>query len=286
MNRLYKKSIKISIVMPSYNQGIYIDSAIKSILNQKYPDLELIIIDNLSIDNTNTVLKKYDEKLTIIREKDRGQTNAINKGFRVAKGEILAYLNSDDLYAQNTLKIVSDYFEKHTKAKIVYGKGGFIDKKGKFIGYYKTQFPTLDNLFKECVISQPTVFMRKEVYEQIGPFDENLKYAMDYDYWIRVAKKFKFNFIDSVLASTRLHSESKTSQKAQVFSEILKVLKKNYGKVSDEAIFNYAYAVELNPKLKIGKALNQYLRYMQLPTVCGLKHFGILFRQVFLKKTT
>lgn len=286
MSKLYKTNLTISIVIPSYNQGQYIEAAIKSVINQPYQNVELIVVDNLSTDNTLKILNKYKNKITFIREKDFGQTNAINKGYKAATGKIISYLNSDDLLEPKALGHVADYFVHNPKTKIIYGKGKFIDIKGKFLGYYKTQLPTLKSLFKECVISQPTVFMRKELYDEVGTFDESLNYAMDYDYWIRVAKKYRFMFIDETLAVTRLHPKTKTAQKEKVFLEILSVLKKNYGKVSDEAIFNYVYVTNKNAKSRFMSAINKFIAYQQLPSLVGLKHFGILVKQILFKKTS
>lgn len=274
----------LSIIIPSFNQAQFIEETLKSVLNQNYKNKEIIVVDNLSTDDTPKILKKYQEKIKVIREEDNGQSEAINKGFRMSRGDILAYLNSDDLYEKETLRIVADFFKENKKAKIVYGVGKFIDEKGKFLGYYNTREPTLENLFKECVVSQPTVFMRKEVYQDIGPFDENLHFAMDYDYWIRVAKKYQFYFINKPLASTRLHQKSKTAQSENVFEEILKVIKKNYGRLSDEAIFNYAYVKEKDYLRRILQAIKLYFKYNQLPTLKGLKYFGILFKSFLFKK--
>lgn len=280
--------MQFSIITPSLNQSQFIEETLKSVASQTYKNYEHIIIDGGSTDNTIKILKKYKkiypDKITWISEKDKGQTEAINKGFKMAKGEILAYLNSDDIYAKDTLKIVADFFKKNPQAKIFYGKGGFIDENGNFLGYYKTQSPTLENLFKECVISQPSVFMKRELYEEIGSFDESLNYAMDYDYWIRIAKKYQFYFIDKVLSYTRLHKNTKTNQSEKVFKEILKVLKKNYGKVSDEAVFNYAYVKSKNNFGKIKEALKIYFKYQQFPRIVGLRHFGILVKGLFSSK--
>lgn len=272
--------------MPSFNQGEFIEKAILSILSQDYKVKELIIVDNQSTDKTNDILLKYSKQITVLQEKDNGQTEAINKGLKTAKGDILAYLNSDDIYEKNTFKIVDDYFIKHPNVKIVYGVGRFIDEKGKFAGYYKTKSPTLENLFKECVISQPTVFMRREIYETIGPLDENLDYTMDYDYWIKVAKKYKFSFINKPLASTRLHKNSKTSsQSEKVFKEILAVLKNNFGKVSDEAVFNYSYIAGRTALKKIKQAISIYIKYCQFPKKVGQKHILILIKSIFKKRS-
>jgi len=277
--------IYFSIITPSLNQSQYLEKTIKSIQRQTYKNFEHIVVDGGSTDGTIEILKKYSNKIKWISEKDKGQTNAINKGLKMAKGEIVAYLNSDDLYEKDTLETVVNFFSKNSKAMIVYGKAKFIDEKGRFLGYYETQEPTLKNLFKECVISQPTVFFRKKLLEEIGYFDESLNYVMDYDYWIRVAKKYRFYFIDKVLAATRLHKDTKTSKdKIKVFEEILKVLKKNYGKVSDEAVFNYVYLLDDNPKGIIKEAIKIYKKYHQMPGLVGIRYFFIFLKQAFLKK--
>ncbi len=274
--------MKISIVVLSYNQGQFIEETLKSIFNQSYKNYQVIVIDGRSQDKTIKILKKYQkkypEKLTWISEKDKGQTEAINKGLKLAKGDILTYLNSDDLYEKNTLAEAVDFFKKNPQAKIIYGQGKFINEKGRYLGNYKTQHPDFNSLFKECVISQPTVFFKKEAYKKIGEFDENFNYAMDYDYWIRVAKKYQFYYAEKVIAYTRLHKNSKTSQSEQVFKEILKVLKKNYGKVSDQAIFNYVYVKEKDIWKKFLLAIKLYFQYKQLPGFFGLKIFLILLK--------
>jgi len=285
-----------SVVIPSYNQGNFIGSAINSFFIQKYDQKELIIVDNMSTDNSVSILKKNIKKARIVREKDKGQTNAINKGLNLSKGDILAYLNSDDVYDNDTFKAVYDYFVNNPNTKIVYGIGNFINEHGGLIGYYKSKSPTLNNLFSECVISQPTVFMKREVYEKIGEFDESLNYAMDYDYWIRVAKIYKFGFINKLLASTRIHSQTKTfKEQKNVFNEVLISQKKNYGTVSDVGIFNYAYAVAASQTkrnnfiqilifivIATWNATERYLKYGKIPGIEGLKHYIYLFRSVFV----
>ncbi|MFZ6034774.1 MAG: glycosyltransferase family 2 protein [Patescibacteria group bacterium] len=274
-----------SIIIPSYQQGNYIEQTLKSVLNQDYPNKEVIVVDNLSTDGTLEVLKKYKNRINVIREKDGGQTSAINKGIKISKGDILAYLASDDVYEKNTLNMVVDYFTTHPEAEIVYGKGRFIDEKGKDLGLYDTMSPTTENLYIECVLSQPAVFISRKAFEKIGVFDERLNYAMDYDYWIRAAiSNLKFGFIDKILADTRLHKESKTvSQKRKMFEEILLVLKKNYHRVSDQAIFNYAYVLGNKPLERMAYAFKAYAKYKQIPKLTGLRHLAILVKATLKK---
>lgn len=235
-----KNIFKISIIIPSYNQRCFIEKTIKSVLDQKYIDVEIIVIDGGSRDGTVEILKKYGDKIKWISEKDNGQTEAINKGMRMAIGEIMAYLNSDDTYETDTLNVVSKYFEENPTAMIIHGKGRHIDENDKYINDYPTEKVDKNILKTKCPICQPTVFWRRELWEKIGDFDEKLNYAMDYQYWLRVAEKYNFDFVDEYLANTRLHEETKTlSQKEKVAKEIIMVHKNLFGKVDDRWILNY-----------------------------------------------
>ena len=128
-----RKGPLVSIVTPSYNHGRYIEETIQSVLNQDYPNLEYLVIDGGSSDNTVEILKKYEGRLTWISEKDRGQADAINKGFRMANGEILAWLNSDDTYLPGAVQHSVRYLEAHSEVAMLYGEGYHIDAEGEFI---------------------------------------------------------------------------------------------------------------------------------------------------------
>lgn len=232
--------MKFSVVIPSFNQGKFIERTIESVLGQKYKDVEIIVVDGGSTDGTVEILKKYGDKIKWVSKKDNGQTEAINKGMKMATGEIMAYLNSDDTYEKDTLNTVANYFEKNTGAMIVYGKGRHIDGNDKYINDYPTEKVDVNVLKIKCPVCQPTVFWRRKLWEDVGDFNEKLNYAMDYQYWLRVAEKYDFYFIDEYLANTRLHEETKTlSQKETVAEEIIEVHKNLFGKVDDGWILNY-----------------------------------------------
>lgn len=232
--------MKISIVVPSYNQSKFIGRTIDSVLDQKYKEVEVIVVDGGSRDGTVEILKKYGDKIKWISEKDKGQTEAINKGMKMATGTIMAYLNSDDTYEPDALDKVAEYFDKNPKVMIVYGKGRHIDENDKYINDYPTEKVNRNILRTKCPICQPTVFWRRELWEKIGDFDEKLNYAMDYQYWLRVVEKYDFYFIGEYLANTRLHEETKTlSQKEKVAEEIINVHKNLFGRVDDRWILNY-----------------------------------------------
>lgn len=231
----------ISIITPSYNQGKFIERTIKSVLNQNYPNLEYIVMDGGSTDGTLDVLKKYENKITWVSEPDNGQTHAINKGFKIAKGDILAYLNSDDTYEVGTLKKIANYFKKHPRVAFLYGKGRIIDENDKELGFYQSKTTDHNSLAEHCPISQPTTFWRRKVYEEIGEFNEEYQFTMDYEYWIRVSKKFKLHYLkNTTLANARVHQDAKTSSfYTKLHLDAIKVVKAHYGKVHFEWITNY-----------------------------------------------
>ncbi len=219
---------KISIVIPSYNQGIFIEETIRSILDQNYPNLELIVMDGGSTDQTVSILKKYSSRISWRSEKDKGQTDAINKGMATATGEILAYLNSDDAYLPNTLFTVAEYFQSHVEAKWLTGDYFIIDAQGKKIQSYVANYkrllrafcPTFAVLSVANYIIQPSTFWRSGVQEEIGPFDESLRYCMDFDYWMRLIQKYPLHVLEQHFSLFRIHGLSKGgSQYVKQFAE-------------------------------------------------------------------
>ena len=210
---------KISIITPSLNQGAFIEETILSVLTQQYENLEYIIVDGLSKDQTLTILEKYSEKIKWISEKDTGQTNAINKGLRMATGDIIGYINSDDILLPNAITTVAKTFTENPDAMWATGKSLIINEQGdsirKLITVYKNMHLRMHNFQSLLVadyISQPATFWRHEVIEQIGYLDEKLHYVMDYEYWLRTYQKFKPIFINADLAGFRVHHSSKTTE--------------------------------------------------------------------------
>ncbi len=163
----------VSIVTPSYNHGLYIEATIQSVLQQDYPNLEYIVIDGGSQDDTVEILKRYGDRLCWISEPDHGQADAINKGFRMARGEILAWLNSDDTYLPGAVRQAVEYFQKHPDTSMVYGEGQHVDAAGHIIEPYTTEPFDYQRLSERCFICQPTVFFRAHVFRDIGPLDTN-----------------------------------------------------------------------------------------------------------------
>jgi glycosyltransferase involved in cell wall biosynthesis len=237
-----KEDPLVSIVTPSYNQGRYIEETIQSVLSQDYSNLEYLVLDGGSSDDTLEILQRYEGRLQWISERDRGQADAINKGFRLAKGEILGWLNSDDVYLPGTIQKIVQYFQTHRDIGMLYGEGYHVDAMGKVIERYYTEPFNFQRLGEICFICQPTAFLRADVFEAIGPLEIDLRYCMDYDYWMRVAKRFRIGYLDEYLAHSRLHVETKTlSQRVEFHEEILQTVKKHYGRVPVRWLYAYAH---------------------------------------------
>lgn len=204
---------KISIVMPSYNQGQFIEESIKSVIEQKYPDFEFIIIDGGSSDQTIEIIKKYERNITYwVSEKDNGQTHAINKGFKVARGDIIAWLNSDDLYLHGALSDVAKYFNKYKDVGLIYGNSYSINEKGEVIrNNINVSFSSKALWSGIGIITQPASFVQRSVLDKIGFLDENLHYLMDLDWFLRMnIGGIKFQKVNKFFCCFRYHSASKT----------------------------------------------------------------------------
>ena len=209
----------ISIITPSFNQGEYIERTIQSVLQQEvnFP-FEYIVVDGGSTDETVDILKKYSERIKWISEKDRGQSDALNKGISIASGDIIGYLNSDDIYFPGTLQKVADQFTLIPEKIWLYGMARMIDDQDveirKWISWYKkinSGTYSYHRLLCENYISQPAVFFKKEAFDSVGAFDLKLHYAMDYDLWLRLTRVSPPMVIKDDLAAFRMQKHSKSS---------------------------------------------------------------------------
>ncbi|MDO8554703.1 MAG: glycosyltransferase family 2 protein [Candidatus Micrarchaeota archaeon] len=222
---------KISIVTPSYNHGKFIERTILSIKNQNYQNYEHIVVDGESTDETNNILKKYPEIVCLTKKSN--QSNALNTGFKLAKGDIIGWISSDDIYVPGAFETAIKYLTEHQEVDLVYTDCNFIDENDKVIGNWHTApFSYFRNLNYAQMIPQPTAFFRKTVFEKAGYIDENLNYGMDYDFFIRVSKKCKIDYIpNKIFANFRVHSSSKTMSHREKFEpEIIKIRTK-YGAI-------------------------------------------------------
>lgn len=251
--------MKISVITPSYNHASFLEKTLISVLSQKGNfELEYIVIDGNSTDGTKAILEKYDQliqqkkwktqckKINFIwkSEKDKGQSDAINKGLKIATGDIIGWLNSDDVYEKNALAVVSNFFAREAEAFWAFGKCRIINQEDQEIRKWITTYKNLrlrnysyNKLLEENFISQPATFWRKKAMQEVGFLDEKHHLVMDYEYWLRLGAKFKGGFINNYLASFRWYPHSKSGGSfLEQFKQDLDVAKK-YAQGRKWAIF-------------------------------------------------
>jgi glycosyltransferase involved in cell wall biosynthesis len=208
--------VRFTVVTPSFNQGVFIERAIESVLGQRGDfELEHLVVDGGSTDGTLAVLRRYQGRLKWISEKDRGQSDALNKGFRMASGEVLAWLNSDDTYLPGSLDLVARQL-RASGARWCFGQCRIIDERDREIRrpitWYKNRLSrrySLRRLITQDFVPQPAVFFRRDLLEQVGPIDESRHYTMDYDLWLRFGRVAEPLFLPAYLANFRWHGASK-----------------------------------------------------------------------------
>ena len=254
----------ISVITPSYNQGRFVDQTIESVLSQNIPALEYIVMDGGSSDETVKILKRYEGHLRWVSEKDNGQADAINKGIKATKGEIIGYLNSDDIYYPGALAAVLAFFKKHPEVDVLYGDADHIDSNGTVIEPYYTEDWDYDRLKEVCFLCQPSVFFKRRLIKEAGLFDSSLRYCMDYEYWLRLGAITPFARLNKKLAGSRMYKENKSlGSRVAVHQEMNDMLKKRLGEVPDRWIYNYAHAVVDQKGYKRGTPVEN-LKYVLL----------------------
>ena len=236
--------LRLSVVTPSFNQGRFIGRTVESVLGQGVA-VEYVVMDGGSRDTTADVVKSYEGRLRFISEKDKGQTDALNKGIATTTGEIIGWLNSDDIYCPGAFAAVLDHFEANPGCDVVYGMADHIGADGTFLEQYPTESWSLERLKDACFLCQPAVFFRRRVVGRWGLPDVNLRYCMDYEYWLRLGLGgARFDFIEKKLAGSRLYPDTKTlGQRLPVHREINAMMAATLGSVPDKWLCNWAHAL-------------------------------------------
>ncbi|HTB13641.1 MAG TPA: glycosyltransferase family 2 protein [Bryobacteraceae bacterium] len=230
----------VTIVTPCLNAARFLEQTIQSVLSQDYPRIEYIVMDGGSSDGTIEILKKYEHSLHWESAPDRGTADAVNRGFARGKGEILAFLNADDVYHPDAVSTAVQALREHPEASAVYGEAWWIDEDGARIAPYPVRDFDRALLEKECFICQPACFFRREPFEIVGGLDPDLNLSFDYDFWLRLTRTFSMVRTDATLADSRMHRANKTlSQRDKVFRETFKVLKRDCGYVPFQWIYSY-----------------------------------------------
>jgi glycosyltransferase involved in cell wall biosynthesis len=242
-------TMKISIVTPSYQQGKFILRTLESVHQQRIDiALEHMVFDANSTDETIQILQQASREMPGLRwrsEADRGQAHAVNKGIQATDGDIIGWLNSDDVYYPNALQTVINTFRDNPSVDVIYGMADHIDTEGIPFESYPTEDWDPERLFQTCYICQPALFFRRSVVEKHGLLNQSLQYCMDYEYWIRLGKAgVTFLYLPQKLAGSRLYQETKTlSARVKAHKEINDMLKTYLGRVPEKWLFAYAHYV-------------------------------------------
>ena len=237
---------RVTVVTPSFNQGRFLSRTVHSVLDQQFEgELEYLVLDGGSLDETVSILQGFGERIDWISKPDGGQADAVNQGLGRATGDIVGWLNSDDVYYPDAIAHVCAAFDAHPDADLVYGNANHIDEQDRILAPYPVEDWNFDRLVYTCYLCQPAVFFRKSVVERFGGLDETLRYAMDYEYWLRLAAKgAKFLRVPGTLAGSRLYATNKTlGFPRAVHCEINDVLHRHFHRVPDRWLANYAHAV-------------------------------------------
>ncbi len=267
----------VSIVTPSLNQGRFVRQTIESVLAQTYPNIEYIVIDGGSTDETLEILRSYGDRVRWLSEPDEGQTAAINKGFRLTGGTIVGYLNSDDILLPDAIAQVVEHLRNHPECDLVYGDADYIDAEDRIMGAYPTDDYSFERLMEDCCICQPAAYWRTSVMEAVGPFDETVHLAMDYEYWIRIDRSgLVIQHLNERLAQSRLHPETKTlSERSGIYREIFEICRERGGYISHNYVFGYwEHLANERP----GLAARVIRRLPRLRAACVEVHYLLLNR--------
>lgn len=234
----------VSIITPSFNQAPFLERTIQSVLAQTHTDIEYIIIDGGSTDGSMDIIKRYADAGKLahwVSEPDQGQTEAINKGFALAKGEVLAWLNSDDTLEPQAVAEAVAYLREHPEVGMVYGDANFIDTNGDIIGKFPARQTDYDLLRQGYVhVAQQSSFFRAELWRKVGPLDPTFYFAMDYDLWVRLARLAPLVYLPRLWANFRLHGDAKTiAADDRCWPEMLRVHYRDGGSVFSVIVAKY-----------------------------------------------
>jgi len=244
----------VSIITPSYNQAEFLEQTIRSVLAQDYANIEYIVVDGGSTDGSVEVIKRYDARIAKwVSEPDEGQSDAINKGFRIATGEIVAWLNSDDVYFPDAVSTAVRRFQQRPSLGLLYGDCVFVDRDGQFLRYFTEVEPYSEFRLRNCTdfIMQPTTFFKRETLLDVGLLDASLHYSMDWDLWCRFAESgCGVHYEPKPLAATRIYPETKTMAGSRPrLREIWRVLKRHRTGLWPHAYFGF-FATEVRRMLE------------------------------------
>lgn len=213
LNQMENKAPRVSIITPSYNQGQFLEHTIRSVLSQEYPDIEYIVIDGGSTDDSLDIIKRYSDKITYwTSRKDNGQVEAINEGFKRATGEYVAWLNSDDLYLPGCIQTAVLALQANPQAAMVFGNVEVVNERGKRLGMFRpVSYRFEDFLTYKIIIPQQAAFFRRNILDEIGALNPGLHFALDHEFFLRIGERYPIVGISDVIAQYRISRINKGS---------------------------------------------------------------------------
>jgi glycosyltransferase involved in cell wall biosynthesis len=266
----------VSIVTPSLNMGAFLEETIRSVIEQEYPNVEYVVMDGGSTDNSLDILKRYEGRLRYVSRPDKGQADAVNRGFQLTRGSIFAFLNADDTYLPGAISAAVEALAGNPESGMVYGNAWRVTENGARISPYPIEPFDPNGLSRRCFICQPATFLRREVFERCGMLDPHLHFALDYDLWIRVVRQYSMTKIETFLATSRMHGDSKTmGQMDRAMHETIQVLQRHYGYVPYNWLYGYVHHRRTGQPLALQRprpALPSALRSIALGTRYNWRH--------------
>ena len=231
----------VSIVTPCLNAGRFIQATIESVLSQDYTRVEYIVMDGGSSDGTLEILERYSGRLRYFSGPDAGVADAVNRGFLKTHGSIFAWLSADDVYYPGAIASAVAQLSLHADASAIYGEATWVDEQDMPLERYPTGTPyRREMLERECSICQPACFMRREAFEAAGMLDARLRFAFDYDLWIRLSRSHRLTAVEDLLAMSRMHSGNLTlGRRRGVLEEAIRTLRRHFGYIPVNWIYDY-----------------------------------------------
>jgi glycosyltransferase involved in cell wall biosynthesis len=276
---------KITIVTPSYNQGQFIEDTIQSVLDQGYPNLEYIVMDGGSVDNTVEILKKYDDQITHWESaKDNGQSDAINRGFARATGDVIGWLNSDDMYEKGTLHKIAEVFQQGNMEdlKIVFGNcNHFQDGSTNYVGSNVQHCHEKFDIRLCDYIIQPSSFWTRKTFETVGPLNETQIYTFDWEWFIRAKSNgVEFIPVNDYFSYYRFHDDHKTGTGGGRRKEEIEEIMSRVSNVLSQSHLKMRKRLDLKIIIRLGRLLEQaYEKFGRPP---GLKKSNFIHKFVYL----
>jgi glycosyltransferase involved in cell wall biosynthesis len=240
-NKIYDNKFisKISVIVPSYNQKKYIERTLLSIIGQNDLNIELIVVDGNSTDGTIELLYKYEKFIDVlIIEPDNGQASAINKGLKIATGDWICWQNSDDTFSLNAFSLLRSHISKHPFADLIIGNINLIDSEDRLKRDLKYVLPTFNSILSEgMIISNQAAFWKRELHIKIGYLNEDLEVGFDFEWFLKILKVAKASHLNFTLGNLRLHQETKSYLKSELFSSEYKIIRKSREKINYKFIY-------------------------------------------------